>query len=123
MKKNIKQQGTVLIEVMVSLFLVIALTAALMTSLRFFGLTNRRQLTRQQCIAAAQAQMDAITFRNSPLSEQEIKQLWPAVTVTVDKTPGLDVWQELDLYTVNAKAVVHGRDISIQAKRYIRRQE
>ncbi|MEN6308201.1 MAG: hypothetical protein ABFD91_10630 [Anaerohalosphaeraceae bacterium] len=112
-----------MIEMVVSLFLLLALTAALMSATRFFGHANRQQLARQQCIAAAQAQLDAIAFGGSPLSEQDMKQLWPAVTCMVDKTPGLDVWQKLDLYTVNAKAVVHGREISIQAKRYIRRQE
>ncbi len=123
MKKNAQYNGLVMVEILVCLFLVLALTAALMTAIRFFGHANRQQLARQQCIAAAQAQLDAIVSGGSPLSEQDMKALWPAVTCTVDKVPGLDVWQALDLYTVNAKAVVHGREISIQAKRYIRRQE
>lgn len=123
MKKNAQYNGLVMVEILVCLFLVLALTAALMTAIRFFGHTNRQQLARQQCTAAAQAQLDAITFDGLPLSEQDMKALWPAVTCTVGKVPGLDVWQALDLYTVQAKAVVHGREISIQAKRYIRRQE
>jgi hypothetical protein len=123
MKNNRKHLGTLTVEVITSLFLLILLTAALVTAMRFYGIVNRSQLARQRCLSAVQAQLDSIMVQKKQFSQDDIRRLWPGVVCTVEKQPGQGQWKGLDLYTVTATAKIRTRSISIQMKRYIQHGE
>jgi type II secretory pathway pseudopilin PulG len=123
MNNRRKYSGSLTIEVITAIFLLIVITAALLTSLRFYGYYNRLQWTRQRCMAAAQAQLDSIMVQNAPLSPEEIQHLWPGVKCTLSKQPGQNQWKDLDLYTATTTAQVRKRTVSIQMKRYIKSGE
>jgi hypothetical protein len=120
MNYKIKHQGSITIEVITAIFLLLVLTTALLTSLRFYGYYNRLQWTRQRCLAAAQAQLDTLMIQNTPLSREDIERLWPGVKCTIEKQPGQAEWKGLDLYTTTTTAQVHKHIVSIQMKRYIK---
>jgi hypothetical protein len=119
MKNRIKHQGFLTIEVVTSLFLVILLTAALMTAMRFYGTVNRSQLARQQCLSVVQAQLDSIMVQKKMVSQEDIQRLWPGVACVVEKQPGQESWKGLDLYTVTATKKIRNREISVRMNRYI----
>jgi hypothetical protein len=123
MNKHKKYSGIMTIEVVTAIFLLITLTAVLLTSLRFYGHYNRLQWTRQRCLAAAQAQLDSIMVQKVTLSQEDIHRLWPGVKCTIEKQPGLDQWKDLDLYTATTTAQVRKRTVLIQMKRYIKSGE
>jgi Tfp pilus assembly protein PilV len=118
MKKRINK-GFLMIEVVTSLLLVVLLTAALTTAMRFYGIVNRSQLARQRCLSVAEAQLDSIMVQKKQLSQDNIRWLWPDVACTVEKQPGQDTWKGLDLYTVTATTKVRNREISVRMNRYI----
>ena len=114
-----KYKGSITIELVTAVFLLIALTAALMASLQFYAHCNRLQWARQRCTAAAQAQLDSVMVNKVELSQDDIHRLWPGVKCTLDKQAGSETWKGLDLYTVTATAKVRKRMVSIELKRYI----
>jgi hypothetical protein len=119
MNNNRKYRGILAVEVITSLFLLILLTAALMTAMRFYGIVNHSQMARQRCLSAAQAQLDSITVRKIRLSQEDIQRLWPGVACVVEKQPGQAAWKGLDLYTVTATTKIRKRVISVRMNRYI----
>jgi type II secretory pathway pseudopilin PulG len=119
MKNRIKHQGFLTIEVVTSLVLVVLLAAALTTAMRFYGTVNRLQLARQQCLSAVQAQLDSIMIQKKPISQDDIRRLWPSVTCVFEKHPGQAEWKGLDLYTVTATTKIRNREISVRMNRYI----
>jgi hypothetical protein len=119
MNNTMKHKGTITFEVITAIFLLIALTAALMASLEFYAHCNRLQWTRQRCLSAAQAQLDTLMVQKAPLSGEDIHRLWPGVQCTLTKQSGNEPWKGLDLYTVTATAKVRKRIVSIELKRYI----
>jgi hypothetical protein len=119
MNNNRKYRGILTVEVITSLFLVILLTAALVTAMRFYGTVNRSQMARQRCLSAAQAQLDSITVRKIRLSQEDIQRLWPGVVCVVEKRPGQESWKGLDLYTVTTTTKIRKREISVRMIRYI----
>jgi type II secretory pathway pseudopilin PulG len=123
MNYNRKHQGTITIELITAIALLIVITAALMASLEFYAHCNRLQWTRQRCLSAAQAQLDSIMVQKAPLSQEDIYRLWPGVQCTLSKQSGSDPWKGLDLYTVTATSKVRKRIVSIQLKRYIKSGE
>jgi hypothetical protein len=123
MNYTTKHKGSITIEVITAIFLLIVITAAVMSSLEFYGHCNRLQWARQRCLSAAQAQLDTIMIQKIPLSTEDIQRLWPGVKCTLSKQPGIAPWQGLDLYTVTATAKVRKRIVSIEMKRYIKAGE
>lgn len=119
MNQTKKHTGTITIELLTAIFLLIVITAALMASLEFHGHCNQVQWARQRCVSAAQAQLDSIMMQKSELSQEDLHRLWPGVKCTVAKQPGQVSWQGLNLYTVTATVKVHRRTVSIELKRYI----
>jgi hypothetical protein len=119
MNNNRKHHGILAVEVITSLFLVILLTAALVTAMRFYGIVNRSQLASQQCLSAVQAQLDSIMVQKKQLSQDDIRRLWPGVICVVKKQPGQESWKGLDLYTATATTKIRKREISVRMNRYI----
>ncbi len=123
MKTGKSDRGSLTIEVVVSLLLLITLTLCLLSAMQFHGRSNRILLVRQQCISAAQAQLDSLTIDKKPLEPETCERLWPGLVFSIEKTPGQRQWAGLELYKVNAAGRVGKRTVSVQTARYIRTGE
>lgn len=108
-----------MMELIVAIGLLGLILAGLGVSLAGFARFNGAQWGRQQCLAAAQAQLDGITATGQPLSDEDIAKLWPDVTLTTDRQPGQDQWGGLEWVQVSATIEAHPRQSSVYLARYI----
>lgn len=115
-----RNSGFLMTEVIVALTLLSLILAGLGLTVIGIGRFNRYQWARQQCIAAAQAQLDSLTVTGQPLSDEDIEHLWPDVTVTTDRSPGQQQWQGLELVQVSATTGTHPRPAVVHLARYVR---
>jgi type II secretory pathway pseudopilin PulG len=118
MSKNTRHNGFLMTELMVAMIVLGIILLCLALSLRAFGQINNYQLTRQQCISAAQAELDSIAVTGRPLDEQDLKRLWPKMSVEIKQLDGVNQWQGLKLIKVKAAAKAGGKDVSIELAGY-----
>ena len=117
---NAKYSGFLMTEIIVALTVLGLLLAGLGVSLAGFGQFNRYQLTRQQCIAAAQAQIESLAATGRTIPEQDFARLWPGLTVSVQEKPGEGQWQGLTLIEVTASDKSRRKIVEIRLSRYVR---
>ena len=110
-------------ELIVTFTLLSLIVAGLAVSIHGFGLFNRYQLARQQCIAAAQAQLDSITARAVTVEAAECERLWPGVQISVERHPGTGSWAGLQRVEVTATAQAGPRQAKVQLARYVQPNE
>ncbi len=114
-----KYKGYLIMELAVGLTTLGILVIGLALSLNGFVKLNRFQLTRQQCIAAAQAQLDSIAATGEPVPDEDFKRLWPKLDISIEEAPGTGQWQAMKLVTVTAKGKSFRKDVTISMSRYI----
>jgi len=114
-----RYDGFLLAELIVALTILGMLLACMAFSLNGMVKFNRYQLIRQQCIAAAQAQLDGLTATGRPISDADFKRLWPELRVSIDKTPGTGQWQGMELVEVTASGKSYRKQVQIKLSRYI----
>ena len=119
-RTNKKYRGFLMTEIIVALSLLGLLLAGLALSLSGLARFNRYQLVRQQCIAAAEAQLDSIAATGKPVGDDEFKRLWPKVTVSVKRSPGTGQWQDMELVAVTTNGISYHKEVKIKLSRYIR---
>jgi len=112
-------RGFLLTELIVALSVLGMLLAGLAFSLTGFAKFNRYQLIRQQCISAAQAQLDSIAATGRPIPDEDFSRLWPRLTVAIKQTPGVGQWQGTQRVEVTASGKSSRKEVSIQLSRYI----
>ena len=117
--RNGKRDGYLLTETAVALGLLGILLSGLGLSLHGFAKFNRYQLTRQQCIAAARAQLDSITATGKPIPDEDIKRLWPKLSVTIGESAGAGQWEGLKLVEVVAGGISFGKEVKVRLCRYV----
>ena len=88
-------------------------------SLYGFAKFNRYQLVRQQCIAAAQAELDSIASTGKPISDEDFERLWPKLGVSITKSPGAGQWQGTEFVEVTTNGKSFRTEVKIQLARYI----
>lgn len=113
-----KLDGWMLIEVLTAIAVLGVLMSALAISLNSFSRFNHYQLTRQRCIAAAQAQLESIAVTGHTLSAEEIERGWPGITLSVRREDGLGDWEGLELIRVTAQGKAAGKDVKVELARY-----
>ncbi len=120
MSKRIRQtNGFMLAELIVAMSLFALLLAGLTVSVGGFSAFNRHQWARQQCIAAAMAQLDSITATGAPIDPDECQRLWPRVTVSLERVPGDGQWAGLERIDVKASAQAGPREVVVMLARYV----
>jgi len=119
MSKNIRHNGFLMTELMVALTVLIVILACMALSLRAFSKINNYQLTRQQCISAAQAQLDCIAVTGSPIDNEIIKRLWPKVNIQIEQSDGKYQWEGLKLVKVKATANADRKAVSVELAGYL----
>jgi type II secretory pathway pseudopilin PulG len=115
-----RHKGFLMTEIIIALSLLGLLLAGLALSLNGIARFNRYQLVRQQCIAAAQAQLDSITVTGEPIGEEDFQRLWPKLNVAVKRSPGTGQWQTMELIEATASGKSYHRKVEIHLSRYIR---
>jgi len=117
--KNNKYRGFLFVEIVTALAIVGLLLVMFAVSLSGFGRFNHYQLVRQRCIAAARAELDSVTTVGKPIGEEDFKQLWPKLSVSIEKTDGAGQWKGLKLVKVKTKAKSFNKDVEVELSRYI----
>jgi hypothetical protein len=101
-------------------FGVLALLLTLLAiSLQGFARFNRYQLVRQNCIAAAQAQLDCIAITGEPIARADFDRLWPNLSISTKKSPGSGQWLGTELVKVTATGKSFRKAVKIEMARYI----
>ncbi|MBN1818471.1 MAG: hypothetical protein JW828_14005 [Sedimentisphaerales bacterium] len=106
-------------EILITIGLILLISAGLASVLHETGKFNAYELARQQCMAALQASLDSVQATGDPLSQEDIKRLWPQVAVQIRQEPGRGVWKGLMLVQGTAARKVKNRRIQVQLARYI----
>jgi len=120
-RKKTRYGGFFMAEVIVAFTIMAMLLAGLALSLTGLAKFNRYQLVRQQCIAAAQAQIDSITATGKPVPGEDFSRIWPQLSVSVNKSAGTGQWQEMELVEVTATGKSFRKQVEIQLSRYVSR--
>jgi type II secretory pathway pseudopilin PulG len=102
-----------------SIFILGILILAFTFPLNGFTRFNRVQLVRQQCTAAAQAQLDSIATTGKPIPDEDFKQLWPKLSVSIKQSDGTGQWQGLNLLEVEATGMGFSQPVKVRLSRYI----
>ena len=114
-----RRGGWILAEMIASVVIASAIIAVLATGQSNAAATNKLLLARQQCIAAAEAQLDALTATGRPLDAAANKQLWPAVKVELRRQAGQGAWSGLTLVTAVATAPAGEVKAKVELSRYV----
>jgi len=116
--KNKRYEGFLLTELTVSMTILGILVAGLALSLHGFAKFNRYQLVRQQCITAAQAQLESMAATGEPVPDEDFDRLWPNLSVSIEKSPGIGQWSAMELAEVTAVGKSFRKEVTIQLSRY-----
>lgn len=120
MSKRIRPtNGFMLAELIVAMSLFALLLAGLTVSVGGFSAFNRHQWARQQCIAAAMAQLDSVAATGAPIDPDDCQRLWPRVTVSLERTPGEGQWAGLERIDVKAGTQAGPRQVVVELSRYV----
>ena len=124
MSRKIRRSGGfIFAEIAVSLTVMAMLLAAVAFSLNGMAKFNRYQLVRQQCIAAAEAELDCLTATGKPIEDEDFSRIWPQLNVSIEKSAGQGQWQAAQLVKVTASGRYFRRQVTIELSRYISRDE
>ena len=119
LEKNKKYHGYLLIEIVIAIAVLEALVIAFALSLDGFARFNGVQLVRQQCTAAAQAQLDSIAVTGKTIPDEDFKRLWPKLNISIEQSPGTGQWQGLNLVEVEASGMSFSQPVKVQLARYM----
>jgi prepilin-type N-terminal cleavage/methylation domain-containing protein len=117
------QFGFTIMELLVSISVLGILLLSFSLTLNEFRKFNRRQVVKQQCISAAQAQLDSISVTGRQISAEDFNSLWPAITCSVEITEGNDQWKGLKLASVKTAGKSFSREITVNLSRFIRAKD
>ena len=117
-KRN-KYKGVFLTELIVSATVLGMILVCLALFLYGTAKFNRFQLLRQQCIAAAQAQLDSIAIMGQSISDEDFKRLWPKISITTKQSNGAEQWEGMKLVEVAASGMSFDTPVKVELSRYI----
>jgi type II secretory pathway pseudopilin PulG len=118
-KTNSRSKGFFLTEVIIASAIMAMLLVGLAVSMYGFARFNRYQLVRQQCIAAAQAQLDSVSATGKRIPEEDFKRLWPKLGINIKRSPGKGQWKSLTLVEVTANGMSYSKEVEVRLARYV----
>jgi type II secretory pathway pseudopilin PulG len=113
--------GFLMAEIIVALTVLAILITVVAFSLNGMAKFNHYQLIRQQCIAAAQAQLDSLSAKGKSITDEDFKRLWPGLNISIEETAGTDQWQGTKLVEVTASGKSFHKQVQIRLSRYIQK--
>ena len=111
--------GWLLAETLVALGLIGMLLTGLSLAQIGFRKFNAYQLVRQQCLAAAQAELDSFTATGKAIAREDFKRLWPGLDVRIEQTAGRGDWSGLELIRATVSGSSRGKKIVVRLSRYV----
>ena len=84
---------------------------------------NHYQLIRQQCIAAAQAELDSFTAMGKPIEDEDFSRVWPQLNVLIEQSAGQGQWEGTQLVKVTTSGKFLRKQVVIELSRYIAMNE
>lgn len=117
--KNKRYGGFLFAEILTALTVLGILFVGLALSLNGFAKANRRQLVKQRCIAAAQAELDSITVTGKPIPAEDFNRLWPKLDVSIGTSKGIGQWEGMKLVEVTAAGSSFRKQVKVKLSRYI----
>ncbi len=120
MTRHRKNNGWLLTEVAVTLFVLASFFMVMISATATFGRFNWLLLNKQRCMAAARAQVDSVVSTGRALKDEDFKRLWPRLEVAVDIRDGAGDWKGLKLCVVTTRAKARKRYIEIRLSQYYR---
>ncbi len=115
-----KNNGWLLTEIAVTLFVVASFFMVMISATATFGRFNWLLLNKQRCLAAARAQVDSVVSTGRALKAEDFKRLWPSLEVAVEIRDGAGDWKGLNLCVVTTRAKARKRYIEIRLSQYYR---
>ncbi len=122
-RKKRRYSGFIFAEIAVSLTVMAMLLAGVALSMNGIAKFNHYQLVRQQCIAAAQAELDSLTATGKPIKDEDFSRIWPQLSVSIEKSAGQGQWQGAQLVKVTTSGKYLRKQVIIELSRYISRDE
>jgi hypothetical protein len=113
-----RNNGWLTVEIITSIGVLSIVFFGFIKTMSATGRLNRLLLARQQCTAAAQAQLDCIEATGEKLSSEDIARLWPGLEVAIEESAGKDDWKGLRLIKVTATNKSLHKEIKVQLCRY-----
>ena len=121
---NNRRYGGFLFAEMTVAFTVIAmLLVGVAFSLNGIVKFNHYQLIRQQCIAAAQAELDSFTAMGKPIEDEDFSRVWPQLNVLIEQSAGQGQWEGTQLVKVTTSGKFLRKQVVIELSRYIAMNE
>ena len=114
-----KNNGWIIVEIIAALSVLAVIMVCLSLSARTFGRLNSVQLQRQQCLSAAQAQLDSIAITGERIGKDDLDRLWDGVEISVDEEEGKNEWEGLKLVKVTVVGMAREREVKVELSRYI----
>jgi type II secretory pathway pseudopilin PulG len=121
--KNKKYKGYLFVELVIGFTIFGILLASLGILLHGFAKFNLYQVVRQQCVAAAQAQLDSISATGQPVSENDFNRLWPKINVTIEQFEGIGQWKGLKLVRAKTSGMSFNSPVKVELSRYFKISE
>jgi len=121
--KKRRYGGFLFAEIAVSLTVIAMLLAGVAFSMNGIVKFNHYQLVRQQCIAAAQAELDSLTATGEPIKDEDFNRVWPQLNVSIEKSAGNGQWQSIELVKVTTSGKYLRKQVTIELSRYIAEYE
>ena len=120
MIRHKKNNGWLLTEIAVTLFVLASFFMVMISATATFGRFNWLLLNKQRCVAAARAQIDSVVSTGRALKDEDFKRLWPRMEVDVDIRDGAGDWKGLKLCVVTTSVKARKRNIEIRLSQYYR---
>ena len=120
MTKHRKNNGWLLTEIAVVLFVLASFFMVMISATATFGRFNWLLQNKQRCVAAARAQVDSVVSTGRALKDEDFKRLWPRMEVDVDIRDGAGDWKGLKLCVVTTSVKARKRNIEIRLSQYYR---
>lgn len=112
------RRGFFLTEMMVSLAVLATLMVGLALTLHSVRRFHHVLGVRQQCMAAAQAQIDSLVATGLAMDPNRTATLWPRLKVETQVRPGQGQWKGLDLIQATASGPSGPRIVTVTLARY-----
>lgn len=117
--KKRRYRGFLFAEMTVAFTIIAMLLAGVAYSLNGLSKFNHYQLLRQQCIAAAQAELDSLTITGEPIKVEDFSRIWPQLNVSIEKFAWQGQWQGAQLVKVTTSGKSWRKQVIIELSRYI----
>ena len=114
-----KNSGFILTEIIIASAIIGMLLVGLAISMYGFAKFNLYQLVKQQCIAAAQAELDSITLTGKPITDEDFERLWPKLNVNIKISDGTGQWLGMTLVEVKTNGMSFSKEVEVSLARYV----